>query len=37
MLLLALVVCLGPGKISVDYFIRRAILKDGKRVTEGTA
>jgi len=37
MLLLALVVCLGPGKISVDYFIRRAILKDGKRLSEVAA
>lgn len=37
MLLMALVVCLGPGKISVDYFIRRATLKDGKRLSEVAA
>lgn len=34
MVLMAIIVCLGPGKISVDYFIRRAILKDGKRLNE---
>jgi putative oxidoreductase len=37
MLMLALIACLGPGKVSVDYFIRRAILKDGKRLAEVAA